>query len=394
MNTYLRSIIFAAVGFGVNLVSAQVVMSLPAKSNWVPNKQVSKQIKNAQAPDDYIISKFKDYDFIMLGEDHGVKNNLELVINIIPKLYQAGITNIAMEFGAQEMQAKLDSLLSAPKYDEQLARDMMYFYNVGWAYKEYPAIYKAVWEFNKTLPTDAKKFRVVNLSYYYDWGKFTNPRTPEVMSKVFYKGPISVFRKDIIENEILKKNEKGLALMGGVHTFSRYRFRTPDYKMDLFDTSSDLTTGNKLYRDYPSRIFNIMLHSPFTDKNHKGDFISPADGEIEAYMMLNGNKPIGFDLVNSPAGKLRDNNCFSIGYENFTMGDLYDGYIFLAPLSQLEGCSIDKDFFKGHPWSETEKQLPDPDWHRPANQEEYWSQIIKFVNLRDRYGKVINPISK
>lgn len=40
----------------------------------------------AMAPDDYLVSKFKKADIVLLAEDHGVKENLDFVRNLIPKL--------------------------------------------------------------------------------------------------------------------------------------------------------------------------------------------------------------------------------------------------------------------------------------------------------------------
>jgi hypothetical protein len=77
---------------------------------------------NFQSPEQYILSKFKTHDVILLSEDHAVKHNLVMARNIIPELYKAGIYNFGMEFGAEEDQATLDSLVTAPVYSEEVAR--------------------------------------------------------------------------------------------------------------------------------------------------------------------------------------------------------------------------------------------------------------------------------
>ena len=136
------------------------------------------------SPDDYLIAKFKTADIILLAEDHGVKENLDFVRNLIPKLYENGIYMLGMEFGAHEDQKRLDSLINAPEYDEQLARELMFNYNTRWEIVEYMAIYKAAWEWNNSLPDAARKFRVLNISYCYNWKEFEKVRTPENMRKV------------------------------------------------------------------------------------------------------------------------------------------------------------------------------------------------------------------
>ncbi|GET24520.1 hypothetical protein NT017_08490 [Prolixibacter sp. NT017] len=333
-----------------------------------------------ESPEDYIIHKFLKYDIVMLGEDHAVQNNLNMVAGLIPELYKAGVYNLGMEFGAAEMQSRLDSLITAPQYNPQVARDMMYYYNVGWAYKAYQNIYKAAWTFNRSLPANARKFRILNLSYQYHWQGFSGQRTPENMAKVFYKGTPDKFRAEIVKKEVLDRHEKALLLVGVAHAFTKYKSGNEEW------------LGNRLYQNYPGKVFNILLHCPFYNKPGKTPSLcSPANGKIEELMQLNHDRSVGFDLVGTPWGDLPDSSSYSMGYPNFTLSQLFDGYIFLAPFSQLKGSKIDEDFFKNKPWSETRKELPDPDWHgNIQNQQEYWKQIRDFVDLKKRYADLLH----
>jgi uncharacterized iron-regulated protein len=76
--------------------------------------------ENCKNPSDYVISKFKNYDFIFLGEHHRIKHDADFVASLIPKLYENGIINIAYEFGEFTNQHLIDSLLCLEKWDEQL----------------------------------------------------------------------------------------------------------------------------------------------------------------------------------------------------------------------------------------------------------------------------------
>jgi len=92
---------------------------------------------HGRLPEEYIVDSFADHDVVLLGEVHGVRHFVELVHNLIPRLYAAGVRNVGMEFGAVEDQEQLDRLVQAEEYDEKLARRLMFSYNVGWAYREY-----------------------------------------------------------------------------------------------------------------------------------------------------------------------------------------------------------------------------------------------------------------
>lgn len=101
------------------------------------------------------------------------------------------------------------------------------------------------------------------------------------------------------------------------------------------------------------------------------------------------NKPIGFDLKGTPLGKLDDDSYYSMGYNDFTLADLFDGYIFLKPISGLSSCSIDYKFMDDTNWNEAVSNNPDPDWHpRPQTREQYWEMIKDFVDIRRRYTDV------
>jgi len=347
--------------------------------------------QNPKSPKDYLVSKFRNYPLVLLGEDHAVKENLDFVKSIIPELYQAGIYNLCMEFGAFEKQKELDELLNAEIFDEQKAKDLFFYYNVGWAYKEYFDIYKSVWEFNKTLKSDAKKFRIVNLSYQYRWENFKGgARTPDNMKAVFNLGTPDQFRTEIIKKEIIDKNEKALIYMGHVHVFTKYRMPILKVNNDDFCDYDEGMVGNRLYKLMPGKIFNIMFHTPmFSKTQYNPAYVSPANGELENALQKLNYPEIGFDLINTPVGKLKDNSFFSFCHPDFKMEDFFDGYIFLKPFKHLTGCTYDDDFFTGKDWIYIENNFPDPDWRKPKNLEEYKTAIKKYVDIKDRYRDVI-----
>lgn len=354
------------------------------------NSAVEFLSKNAKSPDVYIVDKFKTHDIILLAEEHRVKQNLLLVQGLIPKLYQAGIYNIGMEFGASEDQAELDSLLAANEYSEAIARKLMFNYNSGWAFKEYMDIYRKAWEFNRTLSKNARKFRILNLSYKYDWSTFNGVRTPDKMKKVFYKGNTETYRFRIVEKEIIAKKEKILILTGDIHAFTKYNYPVYDFLGKDFCRYENGYFGNLLFAKYPDAVFSIMLHKPLGNKIEQTPYlVSPANGKMEAIMQKLGNRPSGFDLAGTPVGRLADSSYYSMGYPDFTLDKLFDGYIFLKPIKELEGCTLDSLFLTKANWVEAQAQVADPDWRaRPKSLDEYWKQIREYADLHGRYSSV------
>lgn len=346
--------------------------------------------KNKMSPQEYIVSKFATKDIVLLSEEHRVKENLELVKSLIPVLYKNGVTIIGMEFGASENQKTLDSLILAPEYNENLARKLMFNYNSGWVFKGYTDLYKAAWSFNKSLSKSAKKFRILNLSYRYNWSSFSGARTPEKMKKVFYKGNTEAYRFGIVEKEIIAKGEKILILTGDIHAFTRYKFPVYDFLGEDFVRLENGYFGNLLYAKYPQKVYTVLLHKPFMNlPDTKPFWVSPANGAIESLMQKLNNEPVGFDLVNTPLGKLCDDSYYSMGHKNFTLEDIYDGYVFLKPIKKLSGCEIDTAFLTEKNWEQALENVADPDWRpRPKSLEEYWKQILEYADVPKIYVEV------
>jgi hypothetical protein len=90
---------------------------------------------------------------------------------------------------------------------------------------------------------------------------------------------------------------------------------------------------------------------------------------------------VGFDLMDSPMGRQPDPSIYSTCYKDFTLGRLFDGYIFLKPLSQLEGCTPIKGFVNEQNIEEALRQFPDPDWHAPVKNLE---DMVRFIEENPR----------
>jgi hypothetical protein len=344
-------------------------------------------LSEAHSPREYLLEKFKKHDVVLLGEDHAIKQNLDFVVSLIPDLYEAGIYQLGMEFGASEHQEALDRLTTGEAYDEQLARDMMYFYNVGWAYSEYIHMPRVVWEFNRSLPEGARPFRILNISYQFDWQHWDYDDPQSAMAKIFHKGPIDAYRANLIKNEIFdNEGEKLLALVGTIHAITHY---TAPGSEPITDESQlpDLL-GVILYHHYPERVFSVWLHSPTT--NGKGQLQQPAGGRLGQLMRENDFQPIGIDLVGTELGTLEDDNMLSRGAPNFTLSDFVQGYIFLNPINAMTGCTYEAEFFEGRSWDDILKNYPTRQWSPPPeNLEAYQARVRQYVDIKDRYAGVL-----
>jgi len=302
------------------------------KSNW-------------QTPEEYVIKKFENNDYVFIGEYHRIKHDVDLILNLIPLLQQNGIHNLAIEFGNYEDQYLVDSLLNLPFFDRKLARKIIFNCSHFWGYTEYIDIYRVAWEVNHTSTLNTKnRFRVVNLGAVYD---------PCKEGGAWRDIDPDIYMADVIFKEIVCKNVKALIYSGNHHAFTKYHQPLYDFDKDTLYGLNDTRMGNVIFDSLKDKVFNIYLHAAWiSDKGWEENSVLPVNGVIDSIMALCNNKPVGFDVVNTPFGKLTCNNSYyAFGYPNFTLDQYCDGYVFQNSFVNYKPITMEPDFI-------TEENLP------------------------------------
>ncbi|MBU6454944.1 MAG: hypothetical protein KGS72_24455 [Cyanobacteria bacterium REEB67] len=309
------------------LLASTFLTALPvaAAHNSLPElrpqqqQQLSSYLKEHwMSPEKYLVSKFIDHDIVFAGEYHRIKHDVKLIRDVIPLLYSAGVHNLGIEFGANEYQQQVDQLTTAENYDEVLARKIIFDSYYSWGYQDYEDIYRAAWLLNRSLPTGAPKFRIVNLKYKvrFDLARDETGMTPKAQTmtkddwaKVFCRGDEDEFMAWVIEREFLAKNQKALVYSGMHHAFTRYKQPIYDFQKKKLYKLNSKRMGNLIYAKIGNRAFNVLLHCPWgpktTDETNE-NAIYPVNGVIDAVMRSFSNKRVGFDVKGTPFGQLRD----------------------------------------------------------------------------------------
>ncbi len=335
---------------------------------------------NWKTPEEYIVDKFGEYDLVFVGEAHHIKHDVELIHTLIPLLHKNGVYNLGIEFGCYEYQDKVDSLITAESYDEDLARWLLFKWGSYWPYKEYMDLYKTAWELNRTLSEDAPKFRIVNLDYRVDWSLMTEDTPPRRLKKVFHKGERDVHMARVILEEIVAKNQKALIFAGQQHAATHFYHPRYDFEKKKFLHFNKDVMGHLVYRRMPDKIFNICLHYPWPTLESLVEFEYPVGGVIDRVMKEFADKRVGFDVRSTPFGKLRDDTAFySAGRTAFKLGDFCDGYVFQKHIGDYEGCSVDPLFVTEENLKEAIDYLPNP---RLKKQMKSVQQFLVYLRLK------------
>ena len=318
-----------------------------------------------QSPEDYVVSKFKDHDIVFIGEYHRIKQNVELIQRLIPLLYAAGVHDLGMEFSGYAEREDIEKLITAPAYDEELAKDILFRDFIFWGYQEYADIFKTAWALNHSLPEGAPRVRVIGLGFRSDWSfikKEGDREDPEIMKRVWPDGDPDIYMADVITKEYLDKGKKALIYAGNNHAFTRYRQPIYNEMKKKFDRFGDTRMGNAIYNKIGDRAFNIFLHASWPNAEGYGKpYVYPVDGVIDALMRVLDAKdlPAAFDVPGTPFGELQAKSSLNkYGYEGFTLKDYCDGYIIQCFLSQYQGVTPIKDFINEKNLEKAKEQSP------------------------------------
>lgn len=343
----------------------------------------------AQVPEDYVISKFATRDLVLIGEPHWVRQHVDFVSGMIPRLYRNGIHTLAIEFARRIDQPLIDSLLRQPVYDEQLARRLMLQFLVSWGYREYVDLYRSAWALNRTLPPGAPRFRILALNGAPRWNIIKTEAEFDDWRIRFaaVRGESEQQWAQVLIDSVLAKKEKALVYTGTHHAFTRYA--QPIVNNGKLLRLENERFGQYLYRYAPQRIFMISLHHPWPgDANYDAPRVLPANGMIDDALSEVKQQRVGFDLAGTPFGALvSDSTVYEHGHEPFTLDKFADGYIILGPISSIEPVHPIPDFINAANLEYVRQNTSHPS-ERNRSAEEYNADIASSVQYVEAWRKI------
>lgn len=338
------------------------------------------------APESYVVGLFSDHDVVFLGEQHRVKHDILFVQSLVEPLYDAGVRVLATEFGRREDQPLIDSLVTAPDWNEDLAREIVFQNSVWWGYREYMDLYRAAWTLNRNLPEGASPFRILGINDSPDWSliKTQADRDDSKIKKQVWRGGGEAQWAEVILDAV-RSGEKVLVQCGIHHAFTEYRQPiVAKGEFQRFDSS--LRCGNHVFTTLGKRTVTVFLHAPWNGREgYSSRMRHPADGIIDALMLAAGPHPVGFDLERSPIGELRiEDAVYCHGYDDFQLKDFCDGWIYTKPISEYEGVAAIPGWIHAGNLEHARAQSPNPRF-RQASVEEFNSGIARDAEIRRRW---------
>ena len=340
-----------------------------------------------ETPEKYVVGLFSDHDVVFLGEQHRVKQDALLVQSLIEPLYKAGVRVLATEFGRREDQAEIDSLLGAPEWNEDLAREIAFRQFVWWGYREYVDIYRSAWVLNQGLPEGAPRFRILGINASPDWSLIRTEadRDDPAIKRKVWGGTSEEDWADVILDAV-RSGEQVLVYCGIHHAFTEYRQPIViDGEFRLFDRS--LRCGNHVFAALGKRAVTLFLHAPWHGQEGYGSRMRhPAGGVIDALMLAEGPRPVGFDLAEGPFGEIRvEDAVYRHGYEDFKLLDFCDGWIYTKPISECVGVTPIPGWVNESNLEIARAQSPNPAF-RDASADDFNEGIARDAEIHRRWG--------
>ncbi|HEX3046603.1 MAG TPA: hypothetical protein VHY08_17740 [Bacillota bacterium] len=283
--------------------------------------------KNAVNPSSYVISKLQSYDIVILGEMHEQKETLDFISENIPRFYhEGGVRVFATEFIRSHNNQVINEVVTAKEFDYErvvaIYRDFAWL----WGFKGYIDIIESIWKLNQSLSGAEEKLRIIGLDYEWkDWSgaKVENDAIyrDELMAKTF-------------KDSFNKEKGKAIIHTGFNHSFF-HSFGRQEMRMGVY-----------LHQQYGERIFQICFHQPYYIEGNQGKgkgFYIPSF--MDEIYKGNQNKPIGFDIVNSPFENIRDNQTdYFVDDDKVVFGMVTKGYIIFKPLKALKNTPFIDNF--------------------------------------------------
>ena len=298
--------------------------------------------EHGRPPLDYVRGLFAAHDVVLLGEQHRIHHDPLRVQSLLPRLLADGVTVLATEFARRSDQALLDSLLSLPEWDEELAREIQFRQFAPWGYQEYVDVLRAAWRANEGRSPGSPALRVLGLNHTLDYGHIRSVEDwddPAVWARVEGGQTEADWARVILD--AVAAGRKVLVHCGIHHAFTDYR--QPRVVDGAFAGWGRARCGNHVHEALGDRAATVYLHAPWPGSGGYGSpAVHPAGGALDAFMLAREGGPfaVGFDLAGSPLASLEVTDAvYAHGHAPFRPADFCDGWIYTCPVSAYEGVT-------------------------------------------------------
>ncbi|MDR0507973.1 MAG: hypothetical protein LBH32_14310 [Dysgonamonadaceae bacterium] len=286
---------------------------------------------NACEPTSYLLDKLKKYPLVIYGEFHFRKNSWELLQQLIKSPEFAATTGTVFLELSKDAQPELDEFFNRKTKNPDIILDIFRKEEIaGWNDKGMFDFLNELWEVNRLLKNKIHVvaadhstvfYQYITSKEQYDSIEETPCDRNEIMAEIIEKS---------ISNSPDKRNH--LFIVGWGHAYKSTALQIGYWQTN--GLSAGYILSEKLGRE---NVFSIFPHTVIS--TNEGDIFGKLrNGLFDWVFEKYGNKPVAFDLNNSPFGnELFDaDNMMRVDVKTGSFFDNFDGYIFLQSVHEEE----------------------------------------------------------
>ncbi|MBC5993446.1 hypothetical protein [Pontibacter cellulosilyticus] len=355
-----------------------------------------------KAPQEYALDKIKQHDLLIFDDANHVALEPFLFYQDLLKNegFRQNIDYIFIELFNINNQKHLDAFLNAPTLQLQLLAPVFQNELSGFSksYQTYVDLLTTVYKINQKLarPDRVRVIAVGSPTYWpliHDEEDLNNFRvTTDSYDYTMYTTILNYLNN-------FNSGKKGILLTNTRHAYKGLKDKDGRYMQNC----ADFFTQYKPGKTCSIRIHNAVLRAiPKTEKEMEG--VARTQEGLERYHIgwgrvdngkwdqafkANGNKPIGFDIKDTPFGQTKfEGNQSQKAHSSMQMQDVNDGIVFLAPLENLRKSATTDIFITDDFVKELERRILIL-WGKPYVEEQVSKQGLK--NTEEYLRALLKP---
>jgi hypothetical protein len=324
----------------------------------------------AEAPPavDYVVGLLDEHELVMLGETGYVKNQLDLLAELIPALDRAGVRHLGFQYANVSDQQRVDDLVTGTSFDEKLAESILFDHMVILGYEEHKNVFRAAWQVNRSKSDSEEPFRIIALSTSPDYTRIveqSDVEDPEILAQVFTNGIPDDVMYNTIMQELVEPGNRAVVYTQLEHAFTEFEQTGYSERMTESGFPGERRVGNRLGDTLGDRVVTVMFHTPLQDTRSRIGYGYPVGGVMDRlYESLpEGVTSVGFTVADSPyrdapisSDVLTEDLEEDLTLENFT-----DGYLLISRIADYLPVTPIPDFITDENIERARAEFPGPD---------------------------------
>ncbi|KGE71600.1 hypothetical protein DC28_10000 [Spirochaeta lutea] len=330
--------------------------------------------ENAQ---DFLIDALQTHDVVYLSELGGLKEEPLFLAQTLPQAVdQGGADVLGVYFLLAEDQDAIDALLSAPEFDQEKAKELLFNRLPLWGYQEYLEVLKAGWVVRQRESARAQSFRILGLNIRQNYSEISSEddmKDPAKVRTILEPGIPDLAMADTLTGYLEDHPDSTvLAYTTREQAMPEVDLRMYTEQMEGLGYPDQYQFARILHRRGYRDVAHITFHSPWPTNNTQNRSQYPAEGTVDAALdiLLSDatipDLPVAVPVSGTAFAEVEiTDTIYAYGFGEDEQGTLYfgdmaDAFIILQRLNRLHGATPIPHFVTAENFDQAKETFPGP----------------------------------